>query len=116
MKDGWGPLIRRWGIILVLVLVAVVVRLRFSGDAAITYDRILACSSCGHIWGASLDTDDTFPVKCPECGQMAGGFAYLCNNCSTVFAFIPAPSSMPICPKCRKTDCSRLTSLSASEE
>jgi hypothetical protein len=115
MEGGLGAFLKRWGFILVLVIVAVIVRMRFSGSGDISYDRILACTACNHVWGASLDTSEVFPVKCPECEKPAGGFAYSCEKCQTVFAFIPAPSAMPVCPKCGSTDCSRLEQLPGQE-
>ena len=77
----------------------------------IQYDRILMCSACSHIWGGALDTGVTYPVRCPKCSQTAGGFAYRCEKCQTTLAFIPQPSAMPICPKCRSTDCARLEEI-----
>ncbi len=81
-------------------------------SAGVRFDRILICTKCNHIWGETLDTESVaFPVQCPKCREKAGGFAYRCNKCLTVFGFIPQPSAMPICPKCRTTNCSRLTEI-----
>jgi len=104
---GYGQL----ALLAVLLVLLFVVRHYTERGRVIRYDRVLMCSACNHIWGGNLDTGAQFPVRCPKCSQQAGGFAYRCEKCQALLPFIPQPSAMPICPKCKSTDCARLEEI-----
>lgn len=94
-------LIGVFGVVLIGGALTVYQLLRPPGDErrADRYPVRVRCVSCGHVTTVQVRFGQTFPMKCPKCGEMACQLLWHCRDCGA--EFVPEQVGTTVrCPEC----------------
>ena len=68
-------------------------------DQGDRYPVRVRCVSCGHTAIVRVQYDQTFPMRCPECGELACQVMWQCRQCG--HQFVPEQTGTILrCPEC----------------
>ena len=74
-------------------------RLKSAAGDADRYSVRVRCVACGHNATVRVPFAQTFPMKCPACGEVMCRVVWQCRNCDT--EFVPEQTGTVLrCPEC----------------
>lgn len=91
-----------FGVLLIAGAFALYRQLRPHGqaDGAERYPVRVRCVSCGHTVTLQLRPAQTFPMKCPKCGETTCQELWKCLDCGA--EFVPEQTGTRLrCPECK---------------
>ena len=90
----------------VIIISIVFIARAFKKDG---FDReyVVGCQSCGKIYKIGVTLQNImFPKECKYCGENAVYRMFKCQECGTVYHFIPGSTTR--CPKCDSVNVKQL--------
>lgn len=94
-----------FGLVLVGVAAWFVLTVRATHEAEAPGRYLVAaeCNRCSWQGEVRTSLDDTWPQRCPKCGETTVQKRWICHQCQTLF--LPRPASgLVACPKCGGTN------------
>ena len=90
-----------FGTVLIAGAIALYYQLRptSAGSSLAHYPVRVRCVSCGHTAVISVPLAQTFPIRCPACGEATCREVWRCRACQA--EFVPEQTGIPLrCPQC----------------